>query len=66
MMKDIKTVFQYHGAEHKTIHCFENNLELTPENMIRELQGFERWFFRLVFAGGAAKKLYRLFEYRTD
>ena len=32
MMKDIKTVFQYHGAEHKTIHCFENNLELTPEN----------------------------------
>ena len=31
-MKDIKTVFQYHGAEHKTIHCFENGLELTPEN----------------------------------
>ncbi|MBR5229418.1 MAG: DUF1385 domain-containing protein [Firmicutes bacterium] len=31
-MKDIQTVFQYHGAEHKTIHCFENGLELTPEN----------------------------------
>ena len=31
-MQDIKTVFQYHGAEHKTIHCFENGLELTPEN----------------------------------
>lgn len=31
-MKDIRTVFEYHGAEHKTIHCFENNLELTPEN----------------------------------
>ena len=31
-MEDIKKVFQYHGAEHKTIHCFENNLELTPEN----------------------------------
>ena len=31
-MKDIKRVFQYHGAEHQTIHCFENNLELTPEN----------------------------------
>lgn len=29
---DIKTVFQYHGAEHKCIHCFENNLELTPAN----------------------------------
>lgn len=31
-MGDIKTVFQYHGAEHKTIHCFENGLELTPAN----------------------------------
>lgn len=31
-MKDIRTLFQYHGSEHKTIHCFENNLELTPEN----------------------------------
>ena len=31
-MEDIKRVFQYHGAEHKTIHCFEKNLELTPEN----------------------------------
>ena len=31
-MPDIKTVFQYHGAEHKTIHCFEKGLELTPEN----------------------------------
>jgi len=31
-MKDIQTVFQYHGAEHKAIHCFENGLELTPEN----------------------------------
>ncbi|MDD3168082.1 MAG: DUF1385 domain-containing protein [Eubacteriales bacterium] len=31
-MKDIQTVFQYHGAEHKCIHCFENGLELTPEN----------------------------------
>ncbi len=31
-MPDIKRVFQYHGAEHKTIHCFENGLELKPEN----------------------------------
>lgn len=31
-MADIKKVFQYHGAEHKTIHCYENKLELTPEN----------------------------------
>lgn len=31
-MEDIKRVFQFHGAEHKTIHCFENKLELTPDN----------------------------------
>lgn len=31
-MSDIRRVFQFHGAEHKCIHCFENGLELTPEN----------------------------------
>lgn len=31
-MKDIQRMFGYHGAEHKTIHCFEHGLELTPEN----------------------------------
>ena len=31
-LEDINKVFQYHGAEHKTIHCFENGLELTPDN----------------------------------
>ena len=31
-MKDIQRVFQYHGAEHKTIHCYENGLPLTVDN----------------------------------
>lgn len=31
-MKDIKRMFAYHGAEHKTIHCYEHGLPLTPEN----------------------------------
>ena len=31
-LKDIHRVFQYHGAEHKCIHCFESGRELTPEN----------------------------------
>ncbi len=31
-MEEIKTMFCYHGAEHKTIHCFEHGLPLTPEN----------------------------------
>lgn len=32
-LKDIKRVWQYHGAEHKTIHCYENEEELTVENI---------------------------------
>lgn len=31
-MQDIKRMFSYHGAEHKTIHCYEHGLSLTPEN----------------------------------
>ncbi len=33
LMKDIKRVFMYHGAEHKTIACYESGLPLTPENV---------------------------------
>jgi uncharacterized protein YqhQ len=32
MSKDIRRVFQYHGAEHKVVHAFEAGVELTPEN----------------------------------
>ena len=31
-MQEIKRMFGYHGAEHKTIHCYEHGLPLTPEN----------------------------------
>lgn len=31
-MKDIQRVFEYHGAEHKSIACYESGLELTPAN----------------------------------
>ena len=32
-MKDIRRVFSYHGAEHKTIFCYEKGMELTVENV---------------------------------
>ena len=32
-MKDIRRTFMYHGAEHKTIFCYEQGLELTVENV---------------------------------
>lgn len=33
LMKDIKRVYMYHGAEHKTISCYEKGMELTVENV---------------------------------
>ena len=36
LMKDIKRTFMYHGAEHKTIFCYENGLELTTENVKKQ------------------------------
>lgn len=38
-MQEIHRVFEYHGAEHKTIFCYENGLELTVENV----QKFQRF-----------------------
>jgi uncharacterized protein YqhQ len=35
-MNDIKRTFQYHGAEHKTIFCYESGLELTVENVKKQ------------------------------
>ena len=36
LMKDIKRTFMYHGAEHKTIFCYEQGLELTVENVKKQ------------------------------
>ena len=33
LMKDIRRTYEYHGAEHKTIACYEHGLELTVENV---------------------------------
>ena len=36
--KDMKRVFKYHGAEHKTIFCYENEEELTVENVRKQIR----------------------------
>lgn len=33
LLKDIQRLYRYHGAEHKTINCYEKGLPLTPENV---------------------------------
>ena len=36
LMKDIRRTFMYHGAEHKTIFCYESGLDLTVENVKKQ------------------------------
>lgn len=36
LMPDMRRTFQYHGAEHKTIFCYENDLPLTVENVRKQ------------------------------
>lgn len=36
LMKDIRRTYQFHGAEHKTIFCYESGLELTVENVRKQ------------------------------
>ena len=38
MNKEMKRVFQYHGAEHKTIFCYEHGLELNVENVRKQIR----------------------------
>ena len=42
---------------------FRREHELTPAELVDKLPGGDRTFFTLLFAGGAAKKIYRLFEF---
>ncbi len=41
-MKEMKRVFAYHGAEHKTIRCYEAGLELTVENVRKQTRKHPR------------------------
>lgn len=42
LMKDIRRLYQYHGAEHKTIACFEQGLPLTVENAKQQSKHHDR------------------------
>ncbi len=45
--------------------AFVQEWEMAPASLADELQGLERWFFKTMFSGSAAKSMYRLFEYKT-
>ena len=44
---------------------FSKEHNMTPDNLINELQGLERFIFRKVYGGKFSKKMYRLFEYKS-
>lgn len=48
-MKDINTTFKYHGAEHKTIACYEAGLELTVENVRKQTRFHPRCGTSFIF-----------------
>ena len=53
---DIQTVLTGTSLSCKAEHS------MTPDKMISELPSSERWFFKWLFAGAFAKKIYRLYE----
>ena len=65
LMPDIKRTFMYHGAEHKSIACFESGDELTPENAMKHKRfhprcGTSFMFFMIllgIFAGLIIKQI---------
>lgn len=42
---------------------FVGEMEMAPRRLVEELRSFERWFFARMFAGGLARRMYRLFAY---
>ena len=48
-VKDIKRVFMYHGAEHKTINCVEHMLPLTVENVKKQSREHKRCGTSFIF-----------------
>ena len=64
-MPDIKRTFMYHGAEHKTIACFEAGEELTPENAKKHTRfhprcGTSFMFFMILIGIGVGLLLYAI------
>ena len=64
----VTEVFGFDNPEALTVDTgfrFLEQLELTPDCLIKELPQKEQWFFRTLFAGKTAQKIYRLYEYEA-
>lgn len=64
-VRELYGVDDTHILEVGRIKCVREH-EMTPIDMINQLTGFERSFFKMMFGGKMAKKIYRLYEFDTD
>lgn len=64
----VSTVFGVENSqilEKSTGLYFVKEHEITPQYLINDLQGFEKFIFKFLYAGNLAKKLYKLYEYES-
>ena len=68
-IQDVGALPSFGISEHSVFESgkikFSGEKEMTPEEKINELSGFEKAFFKKMFAGSFAKKLYKIYTYRT-
>ena len=65
-INDVGVTQVYGMDDPKTLDCmsFVCEHEMTPQDLVDQLRGMEKRIFRALYAGGIAKKMYRLYEYR--
>ncbi len=62
----VQTVYgveNFNVLEENTGLSFVKEHEITPVHLINQLKGFEKFIFKIVYAGKTSKKLYKLYEY---
>ena len=63
-INDVGVTTVYGMDDPDVLPGFLREHEMTPADLIGQLQGMEKCVFRTIYAGSAAKKMYRLYEYR--
>ena len=65
-INDVGVTEVYGMDDPTTLEGFVREHDMTPRNLIEELKGMERKIFQILYAGRAAKKMYRLYEYQRQ
>lgn len=66
-INDVGVTQVYGMDDPKALGCmnFVREHEMTPQDLVDQLRGMEKRIFRELYAGGIARKMYRLYEYRS-